>query len=135
VKEKEVVGIIEKVEISGRNTVETMALFDTGAKMTSIDVRLAAKAQLGPIVKTSRISNPSLKGQVRRPVVEARIIINENKFDALVNIQDREHMTFPLIIGRNVITGNFIVDTNRNIEIYERTVKGKQHDRRKKLKV
>ena len=62
---KEIVGIVEEIEIVGRKKMKTLAVFDTGAKMTSIDVRLASKAQLGPIVKTTKISNPSQKRQVR----------------------------------------------------------------------
>jgi hypothetical protein len=126
---REVVGITEEVEIKGRKSVKAWAVFDTGARMTSIDVRLAAEAQLGPVVKTTKVSNPSLKGQVRRAVVEARVTIGKKDFDVLVNLQDREHMTFPVIVGRNIITGNFIVDTNRNQEIYEKMVKEKKHDR------
>jgi hypothetical protein len=124
---KKLVGIVEEVEITGREKVKTLAVFDSGAKMTSIDVRLAAQARLGPIVKTTKISNPSLRGQVRRPVVEARIRIHGRAFDALANIQDREHMTFPVIIGRNIISGNFIIDTKKNLELYNR----ERHARRK----
>ena len=132
---KDVVGIIEEIELCGRETIKTMAVFDTGARMTSIDVRLAAQAKLGPIVKTTKISNPSLKGQIRRPVVEAKIKVAGREFDILVNIQDREHMTFPVIVGRNIITNNFVVDTKHNIEQYEKLVKEKQYDRREKAKV
>jgi len=125
---KKLVGIVEEVEVTGRESIKTLAVFDSGARMTSIDVRLAARAKLGPIVKTTKISNPSLKGQVRRPVVEARIRIHGRIFDALVNIQDREHMTFPVIIGRNIISGNFIIDTKKNLDIFdkERHARGKQ---------
>ncbi len=125
---KKLVGIVEEVEVTGRENIKTLAVFDSGARMTSIDVRLAAQAQLGPIVKTTKITNPSLRGQVRRPVVEARIKIHGKVFDALANIQDREHMTFPVIIGRNIISGNFIIDTKKNIDLYnkERHARGKQ---------
>ena len=131
---KEIVGIVERVEITGIETISTMAVFDTGARMTSIDVRLAARAQLGPIVKTTKISNPSLKGKMRRPVVRARIRIKDRDFDVLVNIQDREHMAFPVIIGRNIITENFMVDTKRNIGLHEKTLREK-NDRGKQAKV
>ena len=40
-------------------------------------------------------------------------------FDTEVNIQDRSHMSFPVIIGRNILTGNFVVDTEKNHNIYE----------------
>jgi hypothetical protein len=124
---KRLVGIVEEVEVTGREGVKTLAVFDSGARMTSIDVRLAARAKLGPIVKTTKISNPSLRGQVRRPVVEAKITIKDSVFEALANIQDREHMTFPVIIGRNIISGNFIIDTKKNLDLYEK----ERHDRGK----
>jgi hypothetical protein len=124
---KRLVGIVEEVEVTGREGVKTLAVFDSGARMTSIDVRLAARAKLGPIVKTTKISNPSLRGQVRRPVVEAKITIKDRVFEALANIQDREHMTFPVIIGRNIISGNFIIDTKKNLDLYEK----ERHDRGK----
>ncbi len=131
---KKVVGIVEGIEVMGRENIKTLAVFDSGARMTSIDVRLAARAQLGPIVKTTKISNASMRNQVRRPVVEAKIKIGERLFEALVNIQDREHMLFPVIIGRNIISGNFIIDTKKNIELYEKELE-KRHARGKKAKV
>ena len=129
--EKEIVGIVEEIEIHGRKKVKTMAVFDTGAKMTSVDVRLAAKAELGPIVRTTRIKNPSFKSQVRRPVVEAKVVVKGRSFEARINIQDREHMAFPVIIGRNIISGNFIVDPKKNIELHEKAAREKD-DRRAK---
>ena len=132
--EKQIVGIVEEIILRGRERIKTTAVFDTGARMTSVDVRLAARAMLGPIVKTTKVSNPSLKTQIRRPVVEAEISILDRKFNCLVNIQDREHMTFPVIIGRNIINGNFIVDTKRNQDLHEKKVKEK-NDRRKQAKV
>jgi hypothetical protein len=126
--EKKIVGIVEEVEVRGRESIKKLALFDTGAKTTSIDVRLAAQAQLGPIVKTSKVSNPSVKRHFRRPVVRVKLKIRGKVFETLANIQDRDHMTFPILIGRNIISGNFIVDTKRNYEIYERErdARGKQ---------
>jgi hypothetical protein len=132
--EKQVVGIVEEIILEGRKSIKATAVFDTGARMTSVDVRLAARAMLGPIVKTTKVSNPSHKTQVRRPVVEARIKVMDRRFDCLVNIQDRGHMTFPVIIGRNIINDNFIVDTRKNQNLYEKRVKEK-NDRGKQAKV
>ena len=127
--EKEIVGIVEEVEIEGKNKVRANALFDTGARMTSVDVRLAAKAELGPILKTTKVSQSSLKSSVRRPVVKVIVYINGRPYEALANIQDREHMSFPILIGRNIINGNFMVDANRNIEIINKAMKEKNNDR------
>lgn len=126
---KEVVGIVEEISVKGRKEISTRAVFDTGARMTSVDVRLASKAELGPIVKTTKVSNPSLKTSVRRPVVEARVTVMGKPFKILVNIQDREHMSFPVIIGRDVIQGNFMVDPSRNIEMHVKAMREKENDR------
>ncbi len=114
------VGIVEKVRIIGEREVEAYALCDSGAASTSVDVGLAAKAMLGPVVKTTKVRNPSHKAEVRRPVVKARIVVAGREFDTYVNIQDRSHMTFPVLIGRNILTGNFVIDTKKNREIFER---------------
>ena len=129
--EKEIVGIVEEVEIEGRNKVKAIALFDTGARMTSVDVRLAAKAGLGPIIKTTKVSQSSLKTQVRRPVVKVIVHINGKPYEAHANIQDREHMSFPVLIGRNIISGNFMIDANKNIEIVNKAMRNKLNDRRR----
>ena len=132
--EKSIVGLVERVEIRGRKSVKAMAIFDSGARMNSIDVRLAAQAQVGPVVKTTRVSQASQKGQIRRPVVKTRIMIKGREFETLANIQDREHMAFPVIIGRNIITGNFMIDTKRNQGLYERMRK-ENYARRKQAQV
>jgi hypothetical protein len=125
---KHIIGIVESVEIVGKKTVKTRALFDTGAQRTSVDVRLAAKAQLGPIVKTTRVKNPGNMKVVRRPVVEAVVRIKGEGFETGVNIQDRSHMTFPVIVGRDVISGNFVIDPNKNINLYKKIKQERKND-------
>jgi hypothetical protein len=112
--EKNVVGLVEKVRVIGERSVEAVALFDTGARLTSVDIKLASKAQMGPIVRITKVKNPSFNRIIKRPVVRAKIKVKGKIFDVDVNIQDRSHMTFPVIIGRNIITGNFIVDPTIN---------------------
>jgi len=118
-----VVGIVEEVVVEGKNQVKTLALFDTGAKLSSVDKELAKKADLGPRVRTTRIRFASSKNQVRRDVMKARIKVNNHVFDSEVNVQDRSHMTFPMIIGRNIIKNNFLVDCSKNIKLFEKRVK------------
>lgn len=117
--EKDIVGLVEKVSIIGEKKVDVIALFDTGAKVTSIDIKLASKAQLGPIVKITNVKNPSFNRPIKRPVVRAKIKVKDRIFDVYVNIQDRSHMTFPVIIGRNIIAGNFLIDTSVNRDLYK----------------
>ena len=117
--DKDVLGLVEKVKIVGEKKVDAIALFDTGAKLTSVDIRMASKAHLGPIVRITQVKNPSFDKPIRRPVVRAKIKIKDRVFDVDVNIQDRSHMTFPVIIGRNIISGNFIIDPTINRDIYK----------------
>ncbi len=114
-----VIGLVEKIKLIGEKSVDAIALFDTGAKLTSIDIKLASKAQLGPIVRITQVKNPSFNKLIKRPVVRAKIKIKDKIFDVDVNIQDRSHMTFPVIIGRNIITGNFIIDPTINRDMYK----------------
>ena len=110
---KMIVGLVEEIEITGKKKVRAMALFDSGARNTSVDLGLAAKAMLGPIIKTTKIKAASITREIRRPVVKANIRIRGRVFDTEVNIQDRSHMTFPVIVGRNILSGNFIIDTKK----------------------
>ena len=123
---KKIVGIVEKVKIMGEKTVETFALFDTGATRTSVDTMLAGRTKLGPVISVTRIRHASLRGEIRRPVVRATIEIKHKLFDVKVNIQDRTHMTFPVIIGRDVLAGNFIVDPNKNKELLKKKLRRSQ---------
>ena len=116
----EEVGIVEKVKVIGEKEVSAMALCDSGASSTSVDVKLAAGALLGPIVGSVKIRNPSHKTEVRRPVARARIILAGREFDVDVNVQDRSHMTFPVLIGRNILSGNFVIDTKKNHEVFDK---------------
>lgn len=118
-EKKTVVGLVEKIRVVGEKSVETVALFDTGARLTSVDIRLASKAQMGPIVRITKVKNPSFNRVIKRPVVRAKIRIKGKVFDVDVNIQDRSHMTFPVIIGRNILSGNFIIDPTINKDLHK----------------
>jgi len=119
-KKLKIVGLVEKVRIIGKKTIPTLAVFDTGARLTSVDIRLASKAGLGPVTRRVKVKNPSLKTRVSRPVVKARIGIKGRVFDTEVNLQDRSHMNFPMIIGRNILAGNFLVDPQKNSHLWKR---------------
>ena len=125
---KRIVGLVENIELEGEKKISTMALFDSGAKLTSVDIQLAAEAHLGPIIRTTKVKNPSHKGFVRRPVVRARLVIMGDVFNAEANVQDRSHMAFPVIIGRNILKGNFLVDPKKNYDLYLKMKKKKKED-------
>jgi len=111
---KKTVGLIEPVKIIGKTVVGTTALFDTGAKITSIDNSLAAQAQLGPVTRTQKVKAPITKELEQRPVVRLKVEIKGREYEAEANLNDRSHMKYPVIIGRNIIQDNFIIDVSKH---------------------
>ena len=123
---KKTIGRVEKVKIIGNDVREALALVDTGAKLTSVDIKLAAETGIGPVTRITKIKSASKNVSTRRPVLEAAIEIAGKKFNTEVNIQDRSHMTFPVLIGRNILTGNFLVDAGKNKEIFKQVATKKK---------
>jgi hypothetical protein len=112
---KKTIGLIEKVKIYGNGeSVEAEALVDTGAKMTSIDLTLAGQAKLGPVVRIFKTKAPITKTIDQRAVVKAKIEVKGKKFIVEANLNDRSHMKFPVLIGRNLLYGNFVVDVSKS---------------------
>lgn len=127
---KKTMGIVEKVKIIGVKSTSSYAVFDTGARTTSVDVRMASRAGLGPITGVVRVKNPSVKSHSRRPLVLAKVEIDGKEFEREINIQDRSHMNFPIIIGRDILAGNFIVDPQKNLDIFKRRDKEEKESRK-----
>jgi hypothetical protein len=109
-KMKRIIGIVDKVKIIGEKEIETYALFDTGATRSSIDFDLAARAKLGPIMGVDHIKAASSKRARKRPIVKGIIEIKGKRFKRKINLEDRSHLKYPVIIGRNLLRGNFIID-------------------------
>ena len=118
---KKLVGLVEKVRIIGKNgSVEALALLDTGASKSSVDYSIAAQAGLVPVTKVVRVKSKAEKSDfVRRAVVSGKIelagIVKETEF----TITDRSRMSFPVLVGRDVLAENFIIDPS---------LKRKQHE-------
>ena len=62
-----------------------------------------------PIIKDVQKVRSS-HGLSLRPYIELDFIIRGKSVTALCNVYDRSQMTYPLLIGRNVLKNNFIVD-------------------------
>lgn len=112
-----ILGLVEKIVVAGKKKVSAHALLDTGASMSSVDMKLAADAGLGPVVKIKDVKFASNKSVNRRVVVKATITLGGKSFDTEVNLQDRSHMRFPVLIGRNILSGNFLIDAEKNKEM------------------
>ena len=112
---KRVIGLVEKVKISGKNgTVVKRAIFDTGATRTCVDIKTAAKAGLGPIISSVKVkSASSLRGYTRRAIAEATIIVRGKKIKTGVNLEDREGLPYQVLIGRDIIHNNFVIDVSK----------------------
>ncbi len=123
---KKVLGIVEKVKIIGKGEAEALALVDTGAKLSSVDINLAAEAGIGPVIRTTKIKSASKDTGTRRAVLDATIEIAGRKFRTEVNIADRTKMAFPVLIGRSILQGNFLVDSEKNHDLFRKIARGKK---------
>jgi len=112
--ELDVVGRSELVMIhSEKNDQEVIARIDSGAAISSIDVSLAAKLQVGPIIESIKIR--SSNGSSIRPVVKIKVTIQGRKIRGRFTVIDRSHMKYPLLIGRNILQKKFIIDPSRQV--------------------
>jgi len=121
--ERVTIGLVEDV-IPLPWGVRIPARIDTGAATSSLDAReLTVKENMAefklpakyggmqlhlPIVDWKTIR--SAEARDRRPVVEIDLCIGPKNLRALVNLNDRSQVKYPLILGRNVLRKNFAVD-------------------------
>jgi hypothetical protein len=105
---KTIIGLIEKIEINGQ---KFKAKIDTGATLSSMDSKIAARLKLGPIVRVSRVK--SSHGRSLRPVVRASVKIKGRKIRASFNLTDRKEMKYDVLIGKNILNKGFLIDTGK----------------------
>ncbi|SQH76402.1 conserved protein of unknown function [Shewanella benthica] len=63
-----------------------------------------------PIVKTSTVTNS--QGRETRYMVQLDVGYHGQERKALVNLRDRSHMDYKLLIGRNWLKGQYVVDVS-----------------------
>ena len=104
------------------------ARIDTGADMSALDARNVtvrnnlADFKLGNGYGDLRLQLPVVGWrQVRtsmgieaRPVVEIGICLGPKLLRTQATLKDRSQMTYPFLLGRNVLNGGFVVDTSRS---------------------
>lgn len=86
--------------------------FDNGTP-TPVDVNAA------PIVGFRRVRNPGGRTE-SRPVVSTNIQLGTHLLPALVTLTRRDDMGFQMLLGRQTIKGQFVVDPGRSYLISER---------------
>ncbi|WP_338729128.1 RimK family alpha-L-glutamate ligase [Haladaptatus sp. DJG-WS-42] len=99
-----VIGYTNDVTVYGTSGAKTVtAKSDTGATRTSIDISLAAEIGAGPITDRTRIVSGSNKTGKTRPVVDITVEINGRTHTLMASVEDRSHMSYPVIIGRDIL--------------------------------
>jgi hypothetical protein len=111
---KPILGLIEEITLIDAKGVkrQVLAKIDTGADSSSIDSNLAKELALGPIVRTKNVV--SSHGTSIRPIVALRAIVCEKELTAEFNLYNRSHMTYRVLIGRNILTQGFLIDPSKN---------------------
>ncbi|MBU0470868.1 MAG: RimK/LysX family protein [Nanoarchaeota archaeon] len=108
---KVILGLTEQVDLIGNQgqKINIKARIDTGATSSSIDLGLAKELNLGPVVKSKVVKSAS--GVKKRPIVKAKIILREIEMEEEFTIANRNHMTYQVLIGQNILKkGNFLID-------------------------
>jgi hypothetical protein len=124
--QKIMIGEIEDVMLVPWS-VTLPARIDTGATISSLDARnisvrnnivafMLGKEYGGtqlqlPVVKWVHVR--SSVGIEKRPVVQIGMCLGPKLIRTVATLRDRSQMIYPVLIGRNVLNGSFVVDTSR----------------------
>jgi len=115
-EEPKTIGYTEEVLVSGTSGTErVIAKSDTGASRTSIDTRLAADIGAGPIKSMTKIRSGSVKSGKARPVVDIVVGVGGDRHTVAASLEDRSHMNYPMILGRDIL-GQYQIDVQRRFE-------------------
>ncbi len=107
--DRTVVGLTEMVTIHGPdNSEDVLARIDTGATKSSMDLALASKLNLGPVVDSKLVK--SAHGSTLRPIIKVKLEIKGKEVEELFTLADREHMSYEILIGQNILKDSFLVD-------------------------
>ena len=118
--ENVVIGYIEEVVVLGpRGNKTVLAKSDTGATRTSIDAELAAEIGTGPILDIVKIKSGSLKSGRSRPVVDLVVGIGGTQHTVTASVEDRSHMDYPVLLGRDILKHYQVDVTHRADADYE----------------
>ncbi len=113
--EKIELGLVEEVELLNleeSKNLKANARIDTGAMYSSVDIRVASKLNLGPVVGYKKVK--SANGNSLRPIVEAKVKIKNRLVTTKVTLADRDKMTYSMLIGVNILADGFMVNPSIN---------------------
>ncbi len=107
--DRTVIGLVEPITIIHNDQRhEVQARIDTGATKSSIDLALASKLQLGPVVASKMIK--SANGAKLRPMVEVTVEMHGKTITEAFTLADRSHMKYKVLIGQNILKRGFLID-------------------------
>lgn len=121
-----VLGAVEKVKILPWG-LTLDARVDTGAaksSMAAVDMRVTGKEvefSLPGVAIKQRVRLPihswvqvrTNLGKERRPVVQMEICVAGQRLRTVLNLDDRQGLKYPMLLGRETLRGRFLVDVGR----------------------
>jgi len=133
-KQKDIIGRVERIVLPELATAPLYARIDTGAKTSSISAsaRLDKDGQLHvtflgfdtEVTKTFRhfsktvVASSNGHAQERYKVLLS-LTLKKRKIRAHFTLADRTTQVYPILIGRNVLYGKFIVDVTKGTPLTE----------------
>lgn len=109
--DRTIVGLTERITVFGNSHKEVIARVDTGATKSSIDSNLAKELSLGPILESKLVK--TAHGNKLRPVIRAKVRIQDKIFEMKFTLSDRHHMKYPVLIGQNILKKGFLIDPSK----------------------
>jgi len=112
-KDRAVIGFIENVTCHSDNksSMHVQARIDSGATKSSIDINLAKKLGLGPVIGEKAIRNAH--GRAVRQLIKVSIDIAGKTITEKFTLADRSGLRFPVLIGRNILKKGFLIDPEK----------------------
>lgn len=112
-EDKTILGMAEFVIVKGKTKEMTLpARIDTGATRSAIHTDFVKELKLGPVLRTKKVRNAN--GTTIRPVIEVEIAIKNKKLKEEFTVADRSSMKYPVLIGRNILQHDFLIDVTKD---------------------
>lgn len=129
-EEKITIGPVEEVVLLPWG-IKLLARIDTGANTSSLGARdlkingNSAEFNIRPEYGGANMKLPIIEwrgfraggSHEIRPVVELEFCLGSKRIRTQVNLNDRSTVSYPFLIGRRVLRGNFVVDVSRSQRI------------------
>ncbi len=105
---------IEFVKIAAENWVTFFVSIEKSGQLK----RIKCKAKL---IATKKIKSSTGHTEVR-PIIWTQIKMGEHTFDTPITLTDRSEMGFKMLIGRNTLRPNYIVDCAKSFQLPKQKV-------------